>query len=127
MRSGPSPSLNAGPGVPPRAEYHPGAGWLRANGRDAAMVKGVEFTNIRTFEAEARRMPNFALHELAHAYHDRVLGFENPEIEAAYQRALAAGATAVSPPGQKPWGQTVAFVRDKDGIVVEICSPSTQS
>ena len=25
-----------------------------------------------------RRMPNFALHELAHAYHDRVLGFDDP-------------------------------------------------
>ena len=36
-------------------------------------------------------MPNFALHELAHAYHDRVLGYENPQIEAAYRRAKAAG------------------------------------
>jgi lactoylglutathione lyase len=55
------------------------------------------------------------------------IAFISDDVEAAYQRALAAGATAVSPPGQKPWGQTVAFVRDKDGIVVEICSPSTQS
>jgi dipeptidyl-peptidase-4 len=36
-------------------------------------------------------MPNFALHELAHAFHDRVLGFENDPIEAAYQKAKAAG------------------------------------
>ncbi|WP_395745297.1 zinc-dependent peptidase [Prosthecobacter sp.] len=75
----------------PRAEYHPGAGWLKDNGRDPVMVKGVEFTNVRIFEAETRRMPNFALHELAHAYHDRVLGFENAEIEAAFQAAKAAG------------------------------------
>lgn len=79
------------PNVPPRAEYHPGAGWLRDNGRDPAMAKGIEFTNLRIFEAETRRMPNFALHELAHAYHDRVLGFANAEIEAAYQHAQAAG------------------------------------
>jgi hypothetical protein len=79
------------PKVPPRAEYHPGAGWLKDNGRDPAMVKGVEFTNVRIFEAETRRMPNFALHELAHAFHDRVLGFENAQIEAAYQKAKAAG------------------------------------
>ena len=32
-------------------------------------------------------MPNFALHELAHSYHDRVLGFEKPDILAAYSRA----------------------------------------
>jgi len=81
------------PGVTPRAEYHPGAGWLRDNGRDPAMVKGVEFTDVRNFEAETKRMPNFTLHELAHAYHDRVLtgGFDNAEIKAAYERAKASG------------------------------------
>lgn len=77
--------------VKPKAEYHPGAGWLRDHGRDPAMVKGIEFTDIRNFEAEMRRMPNFTLHELAHAYHDRVLdgGFANAEIKAAYARAKA--------------------------------------
>ena len=79
------------PNALPRAEYHPGAGWLGDNGRDPVMAKGVEFTNVRIFEAETRRMPNFALHELAHAYHDRVLGFENAEIEAAFQHAKATG------------------------------------
>lgn len=79
------------PGIPPRAEYHPGAEWLERNGRDAAMAKGVEFTNIGIFEAEMRRMPNFALHELAHAYHDRVLGFDEPRILAAYSKAKASG------------------------------------
>ena len=74
-------------GVGPRAEYHPDAGWLRDNGRDPAMAKGVEFTNVRIFEAEMRRMPNFALHELAHAFHDRVLGFDEPRIVAAYRAA----------------------------------------
>jgi hypothetical protein len=57
------------------------------------MAKAVEFTNVRIFERETRRMPNFALHELAHAYHDRVLekGFDNAEIKAAYQRAKSDG------------------------------------
>jgi uncharacterized glyoxalase superfamily protein PhnB len=58
-------------------------------------------------------------------------GFEialvTDDVASAYARALSAGATVVSPPATKPWGQTVAFVRDKDGIVVELCSPSTQS
>jgi hypothetical protein len=78
-------------GVKPKTEYHPGAGWLRKHGRDPAMVKGIEFTDLRNFEVEMRRMPNFTLHELAHAYHDRVLdgGFANAEIRAAYFRAKA--------------------------------------
>ena len=81
------------PGIVPRAEYHPSAGWLREHGRDPAMAKGIEFTNVRIFEAETRRMPNFALHELAHAYHDRFLpqGFKNALIKAAYEKAKASG------------------------------------
>lgn len=81
------------PDTSPRAEYHPDAKWLSDNKRDPVMAKGVEFTNVRIFEAETSRMPNFALHELAHAYHDRVLrmGFANLEIKAAYQKAKFAG------------------------------------
>lgn len=81
------------PGRQPTAEYHPDAGWLKANGRDSAMAKAVEFSNVRQFEAEMDRMPNFVLHELAHAYHHRVLpgGFNNPELKAAYERARMSG------------------------------------
>lgn len=55
------------------------------------------------------------------------VAFTTDDVQAAYDKALAAGALAVAPPTIKPWGQTVAFVRDRDGIVVELCSPSTQS
>ncbi len=81
------------PGDIPRAAYHPDPGWLKENGRDTAMAKGVEFTNVRIFERETARMPNFALHELAHAYHDRVLpgGFGNAEIVAAFEKAKMQG------------------------------------
>jgi dipeptidyl-peptidase-4 len=78
-------------GFPPRAEYHPDAGWLREHGRDETMARGIEFTNIRIFRREWQRMPNFALHELAHAYHDRVLGYDEPRVIACYERAKAAG------------------------------------
>jgi hypothetical protein len=79
------------PGFGSSAEYHPDAGWLRDNKRDPAMAKAVEFTNIPEFEAERRRMPNFALHELAHAYHDRVLSFDEPRIRRAFVKAEAGG------------------------------------
>lgn len=81
------------PKVHPRAEFHPDAGWLQNNGRDPVMAKGVEFTNVRIFEAETRRMPNFALHELAHAYHNRTvrMSFGNLEIKNAYDKAKASG------------------------------------
>jgi hypothetical protein len=52
------------PGVRPTAEYHPDARWLREHHRNEAMARGIEFTNVRIFDAESKRMPNFALHEL---------------------------------------------------------------
>ncbi len=81
------------PEVSPRAEYHPDVGWLRAHQRNPAMARSVEFTNISEFESETRRMPNFTLHELAHAYHHRVLegGFDNADLKAAYEKAKAGG------------------------------------
>jgi hypothetical protein len=79
------------PGVRPTAEYHPNRQWLCDHGRDPALAKAVEFTNVRLFEKETRRMPFFAFHELAHAYHDQVLGFDNAEIQAAYEAAKKSG------------------------------------
>ncbi len=75
------------PDVPPRAEYHPGGEWLRDNGRNPAMARGVEFSNIPIFQEETVRMPLFVFHELAHAYHDQVLDFGRSDILAAYRRA----------------------------------------
>jgi lactoylglutathione lyase len=46
------------------------------------------------------------------------------EIDRDWSRALAAGAVLVKPLEQKPWGQTVGYLRDQDGIVVELCTPS---
>jgi hypothetical protein len=77
----------------PTAEYHGGLEWVKQAGREIALAKAVEFTNVERFEPETKRMPVFVLHELAHAYHDLVVpgGFQNPEILGAYRQAKAAG------------------------------------
>lgn len=69
------------------AEYHPEGDWLEKNGRDVAMAKSVQISDVSSFEKETKRMPNFMLHELAHGFHDRVLTFDQPDIIAAYQHA----------------------------------------
>ena len=55
------------------------------------------------------------------------LGFEialvTTDVAGLYERAVQAGAASVSLPEQKPWGQIVAYVRDEDGFLVELCSP----
>lgn len=45
------------------------------------------------------------------------------DVAAMLQQALDAGATLVSEPENKPWGQTVAYVRDANGFLVELCTP----
>jgi len=44
------------------------------------------------------------------------------DVDAAFDRAVAAGATPFAPPADKPWGQRIAYVRDPDGILVELAS-----
>lgn len=46
-----------------------------------------------------------------------------PDVAAAFQHSVQSGASPVHPPKQKPWGQTVAYVKDLNGVLVEICSP----
>jgi lactoylglutathione lyase len=50
------------------------------------------------------------------------IAFVTDDPDAAWRKAVAAGAEAVKPPAPKPWGQIVGYVRDLDGCLVEICS-----
>ena len=46
-----------------------------------------------------------------------------PDIETAYAEVIAKGAEAVSPPEPKPWGARVAYVRDLNGLLIELTTP----
>ncbi|WP_437730966.1 VOC family protein [Sorangium sp. So ce1335] len=54
-------------------------------------------------------------------------GFElcvaSKDVDAAFKRAVDAGATPVAQPHDVPWGQRISYVRDLNGVLVEICSP----
>lgn len=51
------------------------------------------------------------------------LGFTTVNVPELVDKALAAGATLLEEPREKPWGQMVAYVRDFDGFLIEICTP----
>ncbi|MFM9106171.1 MAG: VOC family protein [Chloroflexota bacterium] len=51
------------------------------------------------------------------------LALTTDDVPGAFARAVAAGAVAVKEPAVMSWGQTVSYVRDLDGVLVEICSP----
>lgn len=50
------------------------------------------------------------------------IGFTVTDVQAAFDRAVAAGAIGLAAPVTKPWGQTVAYVRCPDGGLVELCT-----
>ncbi len=51
------------------------------------------------------------------------IAFVTSSVAEAHATALAAGAIEISVPAEKPWGQTVSYVRCPDGTLVELCSP----
>lgn len=51
------------------------------------------------------------------------IGFTADNVEETVSTAVNAGATIVESPITKPWGQIVAYVRDIDGFLIEICTP----
>jgi hypothetical protein len=76
-----------------QAQYHTDAGWLKEHGYNVAMAKAVHIPDAAEFASAAhqRVQPWSVLHELAHAYHDQVLGFDNAEITAAWKQFKESG------------------------------------
>jgi lactoylglutathione lyase len=50
------------------------------------------------------------------------IGFKTDDVEVTIKSAVTAGATLVEKPKTKPWGQIVAYLRDLDGFLIEICT-----
>jgi len=67
-------------------QYHPSAGWLQENGYSTNLAKCVHIPVAADLATprNINQQPWVVLHELAHAYHDQVLGFEDPRILKAY-------------------------------------------
>ena len=53
--------------------------------------------------------------------------FVTDDMESDWRRAVAAGAIVVKNPEPKPWGQIVGYLRDCDGVIVELCTPSPRA
>ena len=71
-------------------QYHPDLDWLEENGYDPRLVKKVHIPRAEELLSRQQMLkhPAVILHELAHAYQDQVLSFDNPAIIAAYDQAM---------------------------------------
>jgi hypothetical protein len=74
-------------------QYHPSQGWLMANRHDPRLEKHVHIPRAKALinRHTWAKHPYVVLHELAHAYHDQVLSFNNKEIIAAFNNMKSKG------------------------------------
>lgn len=50
------------------------------------------------------------------------IAFETDDVAGTLAKAVKAGAELVQEPAEMPWGQTTAYVRLPEGILIEICT-----
>ncbi len=74
-------------------QYHPSKSWLLQHKHDPRLAKKVHIPVASNLLSRQQMLkhPMVVLHELAHAYHDQILGFDHPEIINAYQVMKASG------------------------------------
>ena len=74
-------------------QFHPSVGWLRGRGYDPRLEKMVHIPRAKALVSagQMRKHPWVVLHELAHAYHKRVVGHDHPGIRNAYAAAKKEG------------------------------------
>ena len=68
-------------------QYHPSADWLESHGYPRSLEKCVHIPRVNDLVTRrtVAEQPWVVLHELAHAYHDQVLGFDDPRIVTAWE------------------------------------------
>lgn len=74
-------------------QYHPSENWLRSNGHDPRLTRKVHIPNARALISRGQliKHPAVVLHELSHAYHDQILGFDHKPVVDSYKKAMKDG------------------------------------
>lgn len=76
-------------GPTPGLAYHLDYGGMRQSGKPPSKIHSVEITSAADFVSSVTWEPWVVLHELSHAYHQQVLGLDDPTIRAAYANAVS--------------------------------------
>jgi len=98
--------------------------FIHENGQYAEMETGSTALAFAANDLARSNLPQgFQENNLVNLPAGIEIGFVTEDVPAAFALAVEIGAIAVAHPTLKPWGQTVAYVRDLDGILVELCSP----
>ncbi len=98
--------------------------FVHDSGEYAEMATGETTLSFASNELAKSNLPEgFQQNSLANPPAGIEVAFTTDDVAGAFNRAVNAGATAIADPKEKPWGQTVAYVRDLNGVLVELCTP----
>ena len=73
------------------AVYHPSATWLEENGYPTYWAESIQLANSANYLSWTAIQPAIVLHELSHAWHHQVVGYDDPQIAGAYDAAMSSG------------------------------------
>lgn len=98
--------------------------FLHESGTYGELSTGSTTLSFAAHELGETNFPGGHVHASAS---EKPLGMEisivTADVAATHKKAVHLGAKELSPPSQKPWGQTVSYVRAPDGVLIEICTP----
>jgi lactoylglutathione lyase len=85
-------------------------------------------TGVTTLSFSAHQLASSIVDDFRPAHPDQLppgieIAFTTDDVPQAYAKAIDNGATPLKAPVTKPWGQVVAYVRDCNGVLVELCTP----
>jgi lactoylglutathione lyase len=101
-------------------------GYVADEGTYGEMATGeTKLAFVADAQAEGLFPGGYRHNEAAQQPNGFELALVTDDVDAAYARAVSAGATPLAEPAGKPWGQRIAYVRDPNGILVEIAGATT--
>jgi len=84
-------------------------------------------STILAFASESLGEGNFPGEFQRHRPDEAPLGtelvFTTEDVQGAVDAVVRGGGTEIAPPTTKPWNQVVAYVRDPNGLLIELATP----
>jgi uncharacterized glyoxalase superfamily protein PhnB len=98
--------------------------FIHESGQYAEMETGSTALAFASNALAASNLPaGFRRNSISEAPAGIEIALVSDDVGSAFAHAIDRGAVSVVAPTRKPWGQTVAYVRDLEGVLVEIASP----
>jgi catechol 2,3-dioxygenase-like lactoylglutathione lyase family enzyme len=97
--------------------------FVHGSGQYGEMDTGDHVLAFSTHAFMRTQLPGFRSNEPTGMPAGFVLSLATDDVDGAYARATEAGAVPCSDIETKEWGQTVVYLRDNNGILVELATP----